>query len=155
MDVVESLLAVIKERDNNLLKMCLKPKTASVLLLRQILQSNEENVASSIISSIVSSKVIESIVGSLEVEWAVERIAAVGILRRCMQQDGKCRNIIADKAQLALVLGSFMGASNEERFEIVYFFSELVKLNRYNYLCVSQYTLLPHFLLINLELMPA
>ncbi|XWS17290.1 hypothetical protein CRYUN_Cryun33cG0054600 [Craigia yunnanensis] len=130
MDVVESLLAVIKGRDDNLLKMCLKPKTASVLLLRQILQSNEENVASSIISSIVSSKVIESIVGSLEAEWAVERIAAVGILQRCMQQDGKCRNIIADKAQLAPVLESFMGASNEERFEIVYFFSELVKLNR-------------------------
>ncbi|XWS72048.1 hypothetical protein CRYUN_Cryun02cG0007400 [Craigia yunnanensis] len=130
MDVVESLLAVIKERDGNMLKMCLKPKTASVLLLRQILQSNDENVASSIISTVVSSKVIESIIGSLEAEWAVERIAAVGILRRCIQEDGKCRNIIADKAQLAPVLESFMGASNEERFEIVYFFSELVKLNR-------------------------
>ncbi|XVF34865.1 hypothetical protein REPUB_Repub18cG0095400 [Reevesia pubescens] len=130
MDVVKSLLAVIKGRDEDLLKMCLKPKTASVLLLRQILQSNEENVASSIISTIVSSEVIESIVGSLEAEWAVERIAAVGILRRCIQEDGKCRNIIADKAQLAPVLESFMGASDEERFEIVYFFSELVKLNR-------------------------
>ncbi|XVE98142.1 hypothetical protein REPUB_Repub03eG0079900 [Reevesia pubescens] len=130
MDVVESLLAIIKERDDELLKMCLKPKTASVLLLRQILQSNEENVASSIISTIVSSKVIESIVGSLEAERAVERIAAVSILRRCIQEEGKCRNIIADKAQLAPVLKSFMGASDEERFEIVYFFSELVKLNR-------------------------
>ncbi|XVE54241.1 hypothetical protein DITRI_Ditri03aG0064600 [Diplodiscus trichospermus] len=130
MDVVQSLLAIIKGRDDDLLKMCLKPKTASVLLLRQILQSNEENIASSVISAIVSSKAIESIVGSLEAEWAVERIAAVGILRRCMQQDGKCRNIIADKAQLAPILESFMNASNEERFEIVYFFSELVKLSR-------------------------
>ncbi|XP_022755020.1 putative E3 ubiquitin-protein ligase LIN-1 isoform X2 [Durio zibethinus] len=130
MDVVESLLAVLKERDNDLLKMCLKSKTASVLLLRQIIQSNEENVASSLISRIVCSKVIESIVGSLEAECAAERIAAVGILRRCIQGDGKCRNIIADKAQLAPVLESFIGARYEERFEIVYFFSELVKLNR-------------------------
>ncbi|XVF88573.1 hypothetical protein PTKIN_Ptkin19aG0061500 [Pterospermum kingtungense] len=130
MDLIECLLAVMKERDEHFLKMCLKPKTASVLLLRQILQSNEENVASSTISKIVSSKEIAIIVGSLEAEWAVERVAAVGILRRCMQQDGKCRNIIADKAQFAPVLESFMGASNEEQFEIVYFFSELVKLNR-------------------------
>ncbi|XP_021277287.1 putative E3 ubiquitin-protein ligase LIN isoform X1 [Herrania umbratica] len=130
MDVVESLLAIIKKRDDDMLKICVKPKTASVLLLRQILQSNEENVASSIISIIVSSKVIESIVGSLEAEWAVERIAAVGILRRCIQEDGKCRNIIADKAQLAPVLETFMATSGEERFEIVYFFYELVKLHR-------------------------
>lgn len=130
MDIVESLLAVIKERDEHFLKMCLKPKTASVLLLRQILQSNEENVASSSISKMVTSKVIAIIVGSLEAELTVERLAAVGILRRCIQQDGKCRNIIADKAQLAPVLESFMGASNEEQFEIVYFFAELVKLNR-------------------------
>ncbi|WRX31583.1 WD40 repeat - like 10 [Theobroma cacao] len=130
MDVVESLLAIIKKRDDDIPKMCMKPKTASVLLLRQILQSNEENVASSIISIIVSSKVIESIVSSLEAEWAVERIAAVGILRRCIQEDGKCRNIIADKAQLAPVLESFLGTSGEERFEIVYFFYELVKLHR-------------------------
>ncbi|OMO58191.1 hypothetical protein COLO4_34815 [Corchorus olitorius] len=126
MDVLESLLAVIKERNDDLLKMCVKPRTASVLLLGQILRINEENFA----SLVVSSKVFESIVSSLEAEWAVERIAAVGILRRCMQEDGKCRNFIADKANLIPVLESFMGASDEERFEIVYFFFELVKLNR-------------------------
>ncbi|KAK8980025.1 hypothetical protein V6N11_061245 [Hibiscus sabdariffa] len=130
MDVVESLLAVIKGRGEDSIKMCLKPKAASVLLLRQILQSNEENVASSIISTIVSSKVIDNVVGSLEAEWSVERIAAVGILRRCIQQDGKCRNTVADKAQLAPVLENFMAASDADRFEIVYFLSELVKLNR-------------------------
>ncbi|GMI92736.1 hypothetical protein HRI_002942900 [Hibiscus trionum] len=130
MDVVESLLAVIKGRGEDSIKMCLKPKTASVLLLRQILQINEENVASSIISTIVSSKVVENVVGSLEAELAVERIAAVGILRRCIQQDGKCRNIVADKAQLAPVLENFMATSDADRFEIVYFLSELVKLNR-------------------------
>ncbi|KAE8714137.1 hypothetical protein F3Y22_tig00110201pilonHSYRG00329 [Hibiscus syriacus] len=130
MDLVESLLAIIKGRGEDSIKMCLKPKTASVLLLRQILQSDEENVASSIIGTIVSLKVIENVVGSLEAEWAVERIAAVGILRRCIQQDGKCRNTVADKAQLAPVLENFMATSDANRFEIVYFLSELVKLNR-------------------------
>ncbi|KAK8513815.1 hypothetical protein V6N13_002531 [Hibiscus sabdariffa] len=130
MDVVESLLAVIKGRDEDSIKICLKPKTASVFLLRQLLLSNEENVASSIIDMIVSSKVIEDIVGSLEAEWEVERNAAVSILRRCIQQDGKCRNTVADKAQLAPVLENFMATSDEDRFEIIYFVYELVKLNR-------------------------
>ncbi|KAL4282263.1 hypothetical protein GQ457_03G046340 [Hibiscus cannabinus] len=130
MDVVESLLAVIKGKDEDSIKMCLKPKTASVFLLRQLLLSNEENVASSIIDMIVSSKVIVDIVGSLEAEWEVERNAALSILRRCIQQDGKCRNTVADKAQLAPVLENFMATSDEDRFEMIYFVYELVKLNR-------------------------
>ncbi|XP_012076733.1 putative E3 ubiquitin-protein ligase LIN isoform X2 [Jatropha curcas] len=129
MDMVESLLKAIKKKED-MLKMCLKQKTAAVLLLGQVLGCNEESIVSSIANAIVSTKVIECIVGSLEAEWAEERIAAVGILLKCMQEDGKCRNIIADKAELAPVLESFSSASDGERFEIVHFFSELVKLNR-------------------------
>ncbi|XP_059634944.1 putative E3 ubiquitin-protein ligase LIN [Cornus florida] len=130
MDMVDSLLMVISKKENDLLKMCMKPKTASVLLLGQILGSAEESTVTEIVRSVISEKVVESIVNSLEAEWAEERIAAVGILLRCMQEDGKCRNVIADKAELAPVLGSFIGANDGERFEIVHFLSELVKLNR-------------------------
>jgi hypothetical protein len=130
MDMVNSLIKVIKKKEEDLLKMCLKPKTASVLLLGQILVSSEESIGSSIANTVISEKAIESIVGSLEAEWAEERIATVGILLRCMQEDGKCRNTIADKAQLAPVLECFMGAGDGERFEIVHFLSELIKLNR-------------------------
>ena len=130
MDMVNSLIKVIKKKEEDLLKMCLKPKTASVLLLGQILGSREESIGSSIANTLISEKAIESIVGSLEAEWAEERIAAVGILLRCMQEDGKCRNTIADKAELAPVLECFMGAGDGERFEIVHFLSELIKLNR-------------------------
>jgi hypothetical protein len=79
---------------------------------------------------VISEKASESLIGSLKAESAEERIAAVGILLRCMEEDGKCRHTIADKAELAPVLESFMGASDSERFEIVYFLSELVKSNR-------------------------
>ncbi|XP_043808070.1 putative E3 ubiquitin-protein ligase LIN-1 isoform X3 [Manihot esculenta] len=129
MDMVESLLTVIKKKED-MIKMCLKPKTASVLLLGQIICGSEDSIVSSIVNAIVSTKVLESIAGSLEAEWAEERIAAVGILLRCMQEDGKCRNVIADKSKLGPVLETFMSASDGERFEIVRFFSELVKLNR-------------------------
>lgn len=132
MDMVESLLVVIKKKQDGFLEMCLKPKTASILLLGQILGSSEGNIVTSIAKTVVSAKAIKSIVESLEAEWAEERIAAVGILLRCMQEDGKCRHTIADKAELAPVLESFMGASDGERFEIINFFSELVKLNRYH-----------------------
>jgi len=61
---------------------------------------------------------------------AEERIGAVGILLRCMEEDGKSRNIIADKAELSPVLESFVASNDADRFEIVCFLSELVKLNR-------------------------
>lgn len=125
MDMVDSLLLVIKKRDDDLPKMCLKPKTAAVVLLGHILGGSE-----SIANSVISEKALERIISSLESESAEERTAAIGILVRCMQQDGYCRNTIADKAELAPVLDSFMGANDEERFEIVLFLSELVKLNR-------------------------
>ncbi|KAK2970964.1 hypothetical protein RJ640_027445 [Escallonia rubra] len=130
MDMVDTLFTVLREKDDDLLKMCMKPKTASVLLLGQILGSAEESIISEVVRRVISSKLLESIVGSLESQWAEERIAAVGILLRCMQEDGSCRNIIADKAELAPVLESFIGANDGERFEIVHFLSELVKLNR-------------------------
>ncbi|GLU09894.1 hypothetical protein SLE2022_267290 [Rubroshorea leprosula] len=130
MDMVESLLTVINKKDEEMIKMCLKPKTASVILLQQILHCNEESVVSSIVGSIASSKEIETIIGSLESELTEERIAAIGILVKCMQEEGKCRNTIADKVELAPVLDSFINVSDGDRFVMVQFFSELVKLKR-------------------------
>ncbi|KAL5572637.1 hypothetical protein UlMin_022234 [Ulmus minor] len=130
LDLLESLLVVIKKKDGDLPKMCVKPRTAAVLLLAQIFEGCEESSLSSFVNTMVYEKVIESVVSSLEAERAEERIAAVKILSKCMREDGKCRNNIADKAELAPVLESFMGASDQERFEIIQFLSELVKLNR-------------------------
>ncbi|KAJ6435403.1 hypothetical protein OIU84_000569 [Salix udensis] len=128
-DMVESLLTVIKKKEDDMLKMCLKPKTTAVLLLGQILASSEDSIISSIANAIISTKTIENMIDSLQAEQT-ERIAAVGILLKCMLEDGKCRNTIAEKAELAPVLDSFLSASDGERFEIVQFLYEIVKLNR-------------------------
>lgn len=129
MDMLESLITVFNKKEEDLLKMCIKPKSAAVLLLAQILESSEERTASSIAKTLTE-KVIGSIVGSFGAEWADERIAAVEILLRCMQEDGTCRNTIAEKAELSPILESFIGATDAERFKIVQFIYELVKLNR-------------------------
>lgn len=131
MEVVNSLLTVLRKKEDDFLDMCMKPKSASVVLLGQILGSVEESTISGVMSSLISRKVIGNIVSSLEAEWKDERIAVVGILLRCMQEDGNCRNIIADKAELAPVLESILGENDGERFQIVQFLSELVKLNWY------------------------
>ncbi|XP_061343897.1 putative E3 ubiquitin-protein ligase LIN [Gastrolobium bilobum] len=132
MVMVESLITVFYKKEEDLVKMCLKPKTAAVLLLARIIGNGngEEMNASSVVKTVLSEKAIGNIIGSLGAEWAEERIAAVEILLRCMQEDGTCRNTIADKAELSPILESFMGAADEERFKIVQFFYELVKLNR-------------------------
>lgn len=133
MEMVESLLEVILRSDNEVdqKRMCIDPKTASVLLLGRIVVScEEEGAVSAVASKVVSWKAIESVMVSLEAEWAEERIATVGILLRCIREDGKCRNLIADKVELAPVLESFAGANDAERFEIIQFLSELIKLSR-------------------------
>ncbi|CAL5440744.1 unnamed protein product [Camellia sinensis] len=128
MEMVETLLTVIRNKEDDTLKMCMKPKTAAVILLGQILESAQE--ISEIVRRAITTKAIESFVTSLQPDGVEERITAVGILLRCMLTEGKCRNDIADKAELGPVLESFMGANDSERLEIVRFFSELVKLNR-------------------------
>ncbi|KAJ1393524.1 Zinc finger, RING/FYVE/PHD-type [Sesbania bispinosa] len=130
MAIVESLIRVFDRKEEDLVKMCLKPKTAAVLLLAQIIGSSEEMIASLVVKTLFSEKAIGTIVSSLGAEWAEERIAAVEILLRCMEEDGTCRNIIADKAELSPILESFIAATDGERFKIVKFFSELIKLNR-------------------------
>ncbi|KAL2500881.1 putative E3 ubiquitin-protein ligase [Forsythia ovata] len=133
MAMVDSLIEMLSGiKNTEFPKICMKPETASVILLGQILRSSEEASISKSVRSILSTKAIESIIDSLEAEGVEERIAAVGILLRCILEDGKCRNIIADKAELTRLLESFMVVKDGERFEIVHFLSELVKLNRRN-----------------------
>ncbi|KAK7358341.1 hypothetical protein VNO77_00268 [Canavalia gladiata] len=130
MAIVESLITVFDKKEEDLVKMCIKPKTAAVLLLAQIIGSSEEIIASSVVKTLFAEKTIQTIVGSLGAELVKERIAAVEILLRCMQEDGTCRNNIADKAELLPVLESLIGVTDGERFKIIEFFTELVKLNR-------------------------
>ncbi|KAL7591164.1 hypothetical protein Lser_V15G32972 [Lactuca serriola] len=130
MELVDSLLSVVSKKEDEFFKMCVKPKAAAVMLLGWIVGSGDDVAVFGVVKRVISGKAIECIVESLESEWIEERIMAIRILLRCMQEDGKCRNVIADKAELAPVLESFVEAIDGERFEIVQFLSELVKLNR-------------------------
>ncbi|KAL0315653.1 UNVERIFIED_CONTAM: putative E3 ubiquitin-protein ligase LIN-1 [Sesamum radiatum] len=133
MDLVDYLLTVLgNKEDNESKKMCMNPRTASLILLGDIIRSSNEARLVKIVRSIVATNSIEKIVVSLQAEHIEERIAAVIILLRCVLEDGKCRNIIAEKAELAPVLEIFVGVNDAERFEIVHLLSELVKLNRRN-----------------------
>ncbi|KAK4433021.1 putative E3 ubiquitin-protein ligase LIN [Sesamum alatum] len=133
MDLVDYLLAGVgnKEHDDSK-KMCMDPRTASLIMLGDIIRSSSEARLAEIVRSIVSTNAVEIIVVSLQAEQVEERIAAVSILLRCVLEDGKCRNIIAEKAELAPVLEIFVRVNDAERFEIVHLLSELVKLNRRN-----------------------
>ncbi|XP_020549522.1 putative E3 ubiquitin-protein ligase LIN [Sesamum indicum] len=133
MDLVDYLLAVLgNKEDDDSKKMCMNPRTASLILLGDIIRSSSEARLAKIVRSMVATNAIEKIVVSLQAEQVEERLAAVTILLRCVLEDGKCRNIIAEKAEFASVLEIFVGANDAERFEIVHLLSELVKLNRRN-----------------------
>ncbi|KAF1882737.1 hypothetical protein Lal_00002918 [Lupinus albus] len=134
MVVVEDLVTVLDKEEGELLEMSINPKTAAVLLLAQVIGSSDEETVSSVVKSVVfSEKAIGTVVGSLGAEWVDERIAAVEILLKCIQEDGTCRNFIADKAELSTILECFICATDKERFKIIQFFSELVKLIRRTY----------------------
>ncbi|GKG41072.1 hypothetical protein Tco_0470284, partial [Tanacetum coccineum] len=95
--------------------MCMRPKAASVMLLAQITENDDDGVVLEVIKSIVSSKAMESIIKSFKSESTEERIAAMKILLRRIQENGKCRNVVADKAELAPVLESFLDANDQDR----------------------------------------
>ncbi|WOH11153.1 hypothetical protein DCAR_0830632 [Daucus carota subsp. sativus] len=128
--ILDSLLNVLGKKEDDFVKMCIRPQSASVLLLKQILGSADEISISGALSSFISDEVIENILYSLKAEWHGERCAAVSILLRCIQEDGNRRNLIAQKAELAPLIESFLEANEKERFQIVQFLSELVKLHR-------------------------
>ncbi|KAL7093605.1 hypothetical protein ACP275_11G049800 [Erythranthe tilingii] len=132
MELVDYLLAMVsKTEDDDVAKMCVGPKTASLILLGNILRScDEEARLSEIVRSVVSSGAIEGVVVSLKGGDVAERVAAVGVLLRCVLEDGKCRNVVAEKSELGFLLEMFVGVNDEEKFEIVRFLFELVKLNR-------------------------
>lgn len=106
-----------------------RPETAAMVVLRQILEE-ENGTGRAARAVVVSIKAVESVVWFLGFGSVLERNAAVGILVECLREDGKCRNEIADTAELGPLLESFVGSGDKERFDIVRFLSELVKFNR-------------------------
>ncbi|XP_031485368.1 putative E3 ubiquitin-protein ligase LIN isoform X3 [Nymphaea colorata] len=132
MDLIHSLLAVVKaavQEGSEQPRMYLRPKTAAILLLMEVLKGDDGNVHK-VGGAVIAEKALENVVSSLESDRTEERIAAIRILLNCIKEKGSCRRIIADKVNLSSVFGIFMSASVAEKFEIVGFLSELVRINR-------------------------
>ncbi|XP_022682940.1 putative E3 ubiquitin-protein ligase LIN-1 [Setaria italica] len=137
MDMAEALVSTIRRGDDEdpPLRMCIKPKAASVILLSQILAEAGTDRDSSTLpvprSALLSERFVRSVAVSLEAEQVEERLAAMRILLRCIWEDGHCRSTIADKASLGAVLDAFHAVGDADKFDIVRFLYELLKLKKY------------------------
>ncbi|XP_062189107.1 putative E3 ubiquitin-protein ligase LIN [Phragmites australis] len=132
MDMAEAIVSTIRRGDENPLKMCVKPKAASVILLSQILVEGGTDSATSPVprSALLSERFIRSVAVSLEAEQVEERLAAVRILLRCIGEDGHCRSSIVEKSSLGAVLDAFHVVGDADKFDIVRFLYELLKLKK-------------------------
>lgn len=100
MDMAEALVSTIRRGDEDPLKMCIKPKAASVILLSQVLSEGGADSSTSPVprSALLSERFIWSVAASLGAEQVLdERLAAMRILLRCIWEDGHCRSSIAER----------------------------------------------------------
>jgi len=133
MDMAEALVSTIRRSDEDALKMCIKPKAASVILLSQVLAEGGADSSTSPVprSALLSERFIRSVAASLEAEQVEERLAAMRILLRCIWEDGHCRSSVADKSsQLGAVLDAFHAVGDADKLDIVRFLYELLKLKK-------------------------
>ena len=141
MDMAEALVSTIRRGDEDPLKMCIKPKAASVILLSQVLteeggggtdRDKDSSTAPVPRSALLSERFIQSVAASLGAEQVLdERLAAMRILLRCIWEDGHCRSSIADKSsQLGAVLDAFHAVGDADKLDIVRFLYELLKLKK-------------------------
>ena len=106
MDMAEALVSTIRRGDEDPLRMCIKPKAASVILLSQVLseeggggtdRDRDSSTAPVPRSALLSERFIRSVAASLEAEQVEERLAAMRILLQCIWEDGHCRSSIAER----------------------------------------------------------
>ena len=107
MDMAEALVSTIRRGDEDPLRMCIKPKAASVILLSQVLaeeggggtdRDRDSSTAPVPRSALLSERFIRSVAASLGAEQVLdERLAAMRILLRCIWEDGHCRSSIAER----------------------------------------------------------
>eukprot|EP01018_Ginkgo_biloba_P001817 Gb_38779 [translate_table: standard] len=136
LDLIPALIQVIKESKDETLalegyyQMQLRPKEVATVMMERILAGEDDNCRSVNALSIISMNGLPALVGSLESKNLEERFCAVSILLCCIQADGRCRDLIAHRAELAPILEIFHTGNDRERFITINFISELIRLNR-------------------------
>eukprot|EP01018_Ginkgo_biloba_P018780 Gb_32193 [translate_table: standard] len=132
-DLVPSLVQIIiskSEVTESDFQMCLTPKEVSIVMLERMLSGGDGSSRSLNALTVISMDGLPALIESLVSKSLQERYCAVSILLCCMQADGKCRNLIAHRAELGPVLELFHSGNDRARSITVAFITEFVCLNR-------------------------
>ncbi|GJN38209.1 hypothetical protein PR202_gb27231 [Eleusine coracana subsp. coracana] len=148
MDMADALVAAVRRHGDEddgtgtVVKMCVDPKAASVMLLSQLVlfettgdtdDSSSSSAAAPVVprAALLSERFVRGVVASLDADTVEEKLAAMRILLRCVAEDGHCRTTIVDKASsLGALLDAFHAVGDADKFDIVRFLHEILKLKK-------------------------
>ncbi|KAM7259568.1 hypothetical protein ACFE04_015309 [Oxalis oulophora] len=129
-DLIPCLVQIIMNKNEELddLRFVMEPKDAALALLEHILIGGDENSRFVNAMSVVSESGVPALVKCLDEVEA--RRSVVCVLLCCMRADKRCRNVIAARIEVSLVLELFHSGNDCVRGLCVDFLSELAQLHR-------------------------
>lgn len=126
-NLIPSLVQLIMEK-NEQTGLVLEPNSAAVTILQQILLGGDENSRSCNALSVTAANGLPALIKCMD---QIEgRVSVVSILLSCMRADKGCRNLIANRVELAPVLELLHDGDESTKSICTDFISELVCLNR-------------------------
>ncbi|KAM0950073.1 putative transcription factor WD40-like family [Dioscorea sansibarensis] len=128
--LVPSLVQVIMSDAEQIdgLQFVMEPKDAAIALLDQILIGGDENSWSLNAFSVISANGLPALINSLD--RIESRLSIVSVLLSCMRVDKRCRNMIAQRSELAPVLELFHTGNDDTRSICIDFLVEIICLSR-------------------------
>ncbi|KAH7653300.1 Zinc finger RING/FYVE/PHD-type protein [Dioscorea alata] len=128
--LVPSLVQVIISDTEQIddIQFVLEPKDAAIALLDQILIGGDENSRSLNAFSVISANGLPALINSLD--RIESRLSIVSVLLSCMRVDKRCRNMIAQRSELAPVLELFHTGNDDTRSICIDFLVEIICLSR-------------------------
>ncbi|CAM6119396.1 unnamed protein product [Calypogeia fissa] len=143
LDLLPLLVVVIKENgeiqgpdfgseQQDIYSMMLRPKSAAIMLLDQILTGGgDQTTFSQNAQALLALQAVPALVASLEQTNDIDvRTSVVSLLLCCIHSDGRCRNMISKITNLATVVDLLQSGNNRARTVAITFLNELVHLSR-------------------------
>ncbi|CAM6085489.1 unnamed protein product [Calypogeia fissa] len=143
LDLLPLLVGVIKENEENqgvdvgseqqdINSMMLRPKSAAIMLLDQILTAGDQTSISQTAQALLALQAVPALVSSCDQTKDVDvRTSVVSLLLCCIQSDGRSRNMISKITNFfATVVDLLHSGNNRARMVAITFLNELVHLSR-------------------------
>ncbi|KAG6550963.1 hypothetical protein Mapa_007578 [Marchantia paleacea] len=138
LDLLPLLVLVIKQSDENRavvvdhdeLPLIVRPKSAAIMLLDQIVTSGDPAASVQSAQAILALQAVPALISSLESSNMDERISVVSLLLSCMQSDGRSRHLIVQLCNLTPVVDLLHSGNNRARTVTISFLADLVHLPR-------------------------